>query len=431
MDVSKGFLRRDKTLQLVRQDSRPLAMKHRLSCKADDIDSIEEVIDIQRDLERYQKDTLRKIKPQQVYHMGMFESKSGLYRISREVELSVLTHPVDLRIVSKNIENELKYCGYKYIHQGMYIIGVKGMTRKKLGAKVLITLLDRRWESVDKAALGFLEGDMNENRLITYIAPDLMMPVKEFIEKMSFGFQTKGYEDFKGTNLLVSIEFIGRLTNRSSSRYRVNVNDVIDSMQSKGIKFMNPLKIGSEERAGEEWKIGELIEKKELKQPENYISYQNCEGSSSIRFMNYKAASIEDSESFMLELEINDDKNKGISECMEKANLDDEIIHWEKKLKHIEWEYSHSMTKDWPKIRERELFIIREIARLKKLKNDKKSATSSSSMEDKIIASAERKANAIINKNPISNNNKKIRILSKKKKLLVKKSNGISIISYY
>ena len=230
MDVPNSVSRRDKILQVVRQDSKPLAMKHRLSCKAVYIDSIEEVIDLQKDLERYHKDTLRKIKPQQVYHMGMFESKSGLYRISREVELSVLTHPVDLRIVSRDIENHLRYCGYKYIHQGMYIIGIKGMTRKKLGAKVLITLLDRRWESIDKAALGFLEGDMNENRLITYIAPDLIMPVKEFIEKMSFGFQTKGYEDFKGTNLLVSIEFIGRLTNRSNSRYRVNVNNVIDSM---------------------------------------------------------------------------------------------------------------------------------------------------------------------------------------------------------
>uniref|UniRef100_A0A452XR52 Uncharacterized protein n=1 Tax=Aegilops tauschii subsp. strangulata TaxID=200361 RepID=A0A452XR52_AEGTS len=165
-------------------------MKHRLSCKDDDVDSIEEVIDIQRDLERYPKDTLRKIKPQQGYHM----------------------------------------------------------------------------------------------------------------EKMSFGFETKGYEDFR---------------------------------------------------------------------------------------------------------KINDDKNKGVSECMEKANLEDEINHWEKKLKHIEWEYSHSMTKDWPKIRERELFIIREIARLKKLKNDKKFATSSSTMEDKIIASAETKANAIINKNAIINNNNK------------------------
>jgi hypothetical protein len=103
---------------------------NRISCsKNDDIDNLEEVIDLDRDLERYQKDTFRKIRPQQVYHMGMFESRSGLYKISREIELSVLTHPVDLRIVSKNIENELKYSGYKYIHQGMYIIGVKGMTR--------------------------------------------------------------------------------------------------------------------------------------------------------------------------------------------------------------------------------------------------------------------------------------------------------------
>ena len=181
--------------------------------------------------------------------MGWFENKNGLYRISREVELSVLTEPVLLRIVSKQFENALKYSGYKYIHQGMYIIGIKGMTRKKLGTKVLITLLDKRWDSINKAALGFLEGDMNENMLITYIAPDLIMPVKEFIDKMAFGFQTKGYEEFKGMNLLVSIEFIGRLTNRSETKYKVNVNNVIESMQSKGIKFMSPMKISSKERA--------------------------------------------------------------------------------------------------------------------------------------------------------------------------------------
>jgi hypothetical protein len=73
--------------------------------------------------------------------MGIFESRSGLYRISREVELSVLNDPVDLRIISKQFENSLRYVGYKYIHQGMYIIGIKGMTRKKLGTKVLVTLL--------------------------------------------------------------------------------------------------------------------------------------------------------------------------------------------------------------------------------------------------------------------------------------------------
>jgi hypothetical protein len=43
--------------------------------------------------------------------MGWFENKSGLYSISREVELSVLTEPVQLRIISKQIENGLKYTG--------------------------------------------------------------------------------------------------------------------------------------------------------------------------------------------------------------------------------------------------------------------------------------------------------------------------------
>ena len=64
--------------------------------------------------------------------MGWFENKNGLYRISREVKLSVLTEPVLLRIVSKQFENALKYSGYKYIHQGMYIFGIKGMTRKNI-----------------------------------------------------------------------------------------------------------------------------------------------------------------------------------------------------------------------------------------------------------------------------------------------------------
>jgi hypothetical protein len=94
--------------------------------------------------------------------MGIFESRNELYRISREVELSVLNDPVDLRIVSKEFKNSLRYAGYKYIHQGMYIVGIKGMTRKKLGTKVLVTLLDKRWDTINKSALGFLEGDMNE-----------------------------------------------------------------------------------------------------------------------------------------------------------------------------------------------------------------------------------------------------------------------------
>jgi hypothetical protein len=144
MDLSKSFARENKRLQLVNYDLKPLILMDRLKGKSEDIDNLEEVINLDRDMERYQKYTLRKLKPQQVYQMGIFESRCGLYRISREVELSVLNEPVDLKIASKQFENSLRYAGYKYIHQGMYIIGIKGMTRKKLGTNVLVTLLDKR-----------------------------------------------------------------------------------------------------------------------------------------------------------------------------------------------------------------------------------------------------------------------------------------------
>jgi hypothetical protein len=102
----------------------------RLKSKSEDIDNLEEVIDLDKDIKRYKRNTLRKLKHQQIYQMSIFD-----INISREVELSVLNDSVDLRIASKEFENSLRYTGYKYIHQGMYIIGIKGMTRKKLGTR--------------------------------------------------------------------------------------------------------------------------------------------------------------------------------------------------------------------------------------------------------------------------------------------------------
>ena len=380
MDISRSFFRR-----IASRDDRAMTNTDKQKEKYEEIDDLSGIADVEKQLERYQRDTLRAIRPQQIYCMGFFENKNGLYRISREVELSVLTKPVELRIVAKEFEHGLKYSGYKYIHQGMYIIGIKGMTRKKLGAKVLITLLDKRWDTIDKAALGFLEGDMNENMLITYIAPDLMMPVKEFIDKMSFGFQTKGYEEFKGTNLLVSIEFIGRLTNRSGSKYKININDVIENMHSKGITFMSPLKISSEERAGEEWKISELIQSKTLTQPESYISYQNNKGNTSIRFTNYKSRTTEDLDVESSDRNIIDNRRHSVSEFMERLDQDSEIKYYEDKLKNIAEEYNASMKSEWPKIRDKELYFYRELARIKKLKKDKdKIMEASKTQESKI-----------------------------------------------
>jgi hypothetical protein len=51
----------------------------RLKGKSEDIDNLEEVIDLDKDMKIYQRNMLRKLKPQQVYQMGIFESRNGLY----------------------------------------------------------------------------------------------------------------------------------------------------------------------------------------------------------------------------------------------------------------------------------------------------------------------------------------------------------------
>ena len=65
MEVSESLTRRDESLQLVQKDTRPLSLMDKLKGGCDNIESLEEMIDVERDLERYQKDTLRKIRPQQ------------------------------------------------------------------------------------------------------------------------------------------------------------------------------------------------------------------------------------------------------------------------------------------------------------------------------------------------------------------------------
>nr|AAP53052.1 retrotransposon protein, putative, Ty3-gypsy subclass [Oryza sativa Japonica Group] len=180
----------------------------------------------------------------------------------------------------------------------------------------------------------------------------------------------KGYEEFKGTNLLVSIEFIGRLTNRSASKYKINANDVIENMHSKGITFMSPLKISSEERAGEEWKISDLIESKTLSQPENYISYQNSKRNTSIRFINYKPRTTDDLETEASDRNIIDNRRHSVSEFMEKLDQESEIKYYENKLKEINEEYNNSMKCEWTKIRDKELYFYKELARVKKVKKN-------------------------------------------------------------
>ena len=95
-------------------------------------------------------------------------------------------------------------------------------------------------------------------------------------------------------------------------------------MQSKGIKFRSPLKLSSEERAGEEWNTAALIEPKILKQPEDYISYENSKGLTCIRFADYKERSLDDLETSSSESNEEGNRRHSVCEFMEKLDIDNE-----------------------------------------------------------------------------------------------------------
>jgi len=142
-------------------------------------------------------------------------------------------------------------------------------------------------------------------------------------------------------------------------------------MQSKGIKFMSPLKISSEESAGEEWNISPLIEPKNLKQPKDYISYENNRGMTSIRLVDYKEQSLDDLEVSSSEAKLEENRRHSICEFMEKLDIDNEIKHYEQKLSKIHDEYKTSMICQWAAIREKELYFRRELYRLNNIKKDR------------------------------------------------------------
>ena len=75
---------------------------------------------------------------------------------------------------------------------------------------------------------------MTNNGGIFYISPDFMMNLKEFGNQIRIGIQTKGYEEMhSGKNLLMCVEFLGKMTDNSNTRFKLKIKDVVEVMGNK------------------------------------------------------------------------------------------------------------------------------------------------------------------------------------------------------
>lgn len=202
-----------------------------------------------------------------------------------------------MQLVSRETIKEIKKKGRKLAHLGLIIIGIKGLTRKKLGTKVLLTILDKRWkEEATKALIAAMEIDLSDNIGIFYCSPNFILSIND-LQKIEIGIQTRGYEEFSGhSNLLINIGYLGRLTDSSTIQYKLDIKQIVEAMSSKGIKMLKPIEINLELLGGLDWNISKNLEETRGLVPEENIMFKNEDNTYNIRFSGYKKKPMEDEE---------------------------------------------------------------------------------------------------------------------------------------
>ena len=80
--------------------------------------TLEEVIDVEKDLELYSSHQLNLLNPQILYQTNALNFNTQLLRINREEEILVTTESKNLTLVSTESIKKIKQSGKKLVHLG-------------------------------------------------------------------------------------------------------------------------------------------------------------------------------------------------------------------------------------------------------------------------------------------------------------------------
>ncbi|GLT64484.1 hypothetical protein SLA2020_369750 [Shorea laevis] len=163
---------------------------------------LEDIIDMDRDLTIFSEQQLSGMNPRTLYSVGSLTRSTSLFRHRREVSLSVPDGQIiNLPLISPEAASQLQRRDHNFIHLGLIVIGVRGLTMRGLGTKIFLMLYDNRHSKDRKKIIGLCEIDMGDNLGITYIAPGYPLSIRDFIKHIKIQIQTKGYPNFAGVNL--------------------------------------------------------------------------------------------------------------------------------------------------------------------------------------------------------------------------------------
>lgn len=253
------------------------------------IKTSEEVIDLDHNLENYNARQISLLNPRTLYHVGPLNLATSLLRINRE-EVLVTTGPVTIPIISNESLKELRKTRKRLVHIGLIVVAIKGLTRKELGCKTLLRILDKSWKgSSHKALIANIEVDMNRNTGLFFCSPDMLISIYD-LHNLEIEIQTTGYEELdRKSDLLINIGFLGKATNSSTTNFKLNIEDIFMSIARRGIKMIKPMKTETEQLEGLDWIIDKNLEDlcSSLVLEQGKI-FKNYNGTHSLRFSQSK-----------------------------------------------------------------------------------------------------------------------------------------------
>ncbi|KAJ1700662.1 hypothetical protein LUZ63_000441 [Rhynchospora breviuscula] len=221
---------------------------------------------------------------------GLFTTQHQVYQHYSDQRISVAgSQQLELPFITQQSFEELQRSGLQHLHIGLIMIRLFTLHRRAAGVNALVVFRDTRW-SDDRSIIGTMEIDLTHDTQLAYIAPNIMLSIRDFFNHIQLVIQTHGYDTWQAgeSNLLLTRSLIGRLSNTSYTGFRYNVSNVSDYLASRGVQAIPGQRYSTTELRGRQWII-RPSQQPEIQHPQEAISQTRTDGSILLKFKNYAA----------------------------------------------------------------------------------------------------------------------------------------------
>ncbi|KAJ3706170.1 hypothetical protein LUZ61_009875 [Rhynchospora tenuis] len=233
----------------------------------------------------------QQVQAETLYRTGWSENQHRVYQhYSDERVLVTEGQQIELPFITEGSFQTLLQEGLQHLHIGMIMVRLYTLHRRNAGVNALVLLRDTRWGD-SRAVISSMEIDLSSGTQLAYTAPDITLSIHDFRDHIQIVIQTHGYEGWQGgeSNLLLSRSLIGRLSNTGHTNFRYNVQNVADHLASRGVRAIPGTPRTTEELQERQWIIRPAIISR-VQIPQDVNIHSRTDGSLSIRFANYSAA---------------------------------------------------------------------------------------------------------------------------------------------